>query len=566
MPALLVGLLLSAFWWVPFYAHLWVSSGGAIGLKDTAAGDPLLLLFPDLTWKRLTDLVQYRAALRPFKFEFLGHQLWLQINQSLSEFPFLGALLLVGSLTGLTVMLKSGRWFLPFTFLISLLLLPRDLLPQLFESTVYYMRFVQHIFALHLIISGGGLLWIMERLARVSYHHAGVWLRRLTVAVICACVVGGVLFEFDWENPSRYSRFFGKRFTYRVSFEDYAQAREATQVLAFIRQLSPSGRVAIEEAPVLQSLVGSVHYFDSFLPLQSGIATLPGLLSESAFGGDLINAALAVQSRHFTLNRRTLASEEEFAQQSLASMLERLGLYHVEYLVSTSPSYLKALQALEGAEVEMLERFGPFGVFRLRNFRPFVYSPKHQPWLFVEKGGAKFKDMVECWYRHPTMFDYPIIYSPLPLEDLPRAERAQLAGVVVSYPSGYRLRLDEYKAWQGKASGRVVFVGAVPDWPASLAEGQVFFPDPGGAAACRHLTGYLKRRESSVSAESTASSVKVRFRSDKQVSFDSKSGVIVNYSFSPRWRSSRSQQTVFITAPSQIFVFGQGQNMLEYRR
>ena len=135
---------------------------------------------------------------------------------------------------------------------------------------------------------------------------------------------------------------------------------------------------------------------------------------------------------------------------------------------------------------------------------------------------------------------------------------------MVSYPSGYRLRLAQYEAWQEQAAGRAVFVGAVPDWQVSLSEGQRFFPDLGGAAACRHLTGYLQRQEEEPAPPGEA--VEVKLRGAEQVGFNTERGVIVNYNFSPRWRSSRPRQTVFVTAPSQIFVFGQGRNMLEYGR
>ena len=50
-----------------------------------------------------------------------------------------------------------------------------------------------------------------------------------------------------------------------------------------------------------------------------------------------------------------------------------------------------------------------------------------------------------------------------------------------------------------------------------------------------------------------------------QLIFSSNDSTLINYSFSPRWESLNKTQIVYQATPTSIFVFGKGNNILEYK-
>jgi hypothetical protein len=54
-------------------------------------------------------------------------------------------------------------------------------------------------------------------------------------------------------------------------------------------------------------------------------------------------------------------------------------------------------------------------------------------------------------------------------------------------------------------------------------------------------------------------------KSGAEIEFNSRAGVIINYSYFPSWRSTNPDQTVFLATPSLMFVFGDGVSKLAYQ-
>jgi hypothetical protein len=456
----LLGLLLSSFWLVPFLLNLKFTSAQMIGMLPLSK-DPLFILYP--------------------KF---------------NEFFVPGVVLLICSVVGVAKLFKSKDHFWPYAFVLTLIILPRDYLVHVINLPLHYYRFVPHIFILNIFLAAVGFGYILKSYPRLI-SKVCAW-----GAVFLAVLV--MVLQFDMKED------------YNFYFDEYDYHETAVEMLDYIDGLDPAGRIAVEIRPDNQSKLGTPHFFANFLPLKYDIPVVPGLLTESSLSSAFIMPSLVRATDSIGWGNVLLLKDKTFTKQDRSSMLERLSLYNVEYILLTSDNAEILLNQL-GNKVSLQKRIGDFDLLKLADSRPFIESVSYHPFLFIDEGGMDFRTFSEEWFKLPELFKYPVIYTEKDVDDLSDYDLSQIGGFITSSPDGLSVSIEDLES---------VFSDGVE----SVSRSGIF----------------------------------TKVREDEHVEFFSESGTLINYSYFPRWKSVDPEQTVFWTTPSIMFVFGRGETELFY--
>jgi hypothetical protein len=463
----LIGLVLSSFWLIPFLWNLKFTSAQMIGMLSLSK-DPLFTLYP--------------------KFD----EIFVNFN-FLLLIP--GIVLLICSVIGITKLFKSKSHFWPYAFVFTLILLPRDYLVYVIDLPVHYYRFISHIFILNIFLAAVGLQYIFKKIPKII-----VW-----PIVLLSIFVMAVL-HFDMKED------------YNFFFEEYDDYETAVEMLDYIKELNPTGRVAVEIRPENQPMLGTPHFFATFLPLKYGIPVVPGLLAESSLSSEFIMPSLVQISDSIAWGNVLLLKDKEFKKQSKSSMVERLGLYNVEYILLNSDYAENLLGNLEDDTVNFQKTIGNFDLLRLADFKPFIESTSYPPFLFIDEGGMDFRTFSKEWFKLPELFKYPVIYTDKSVDEISDYDLSKIGGFIVSSPEGLSISIDELESEFSKS------------YTADLDNVEIF-PE---------------------------------IREDEHLKFFSESGTLINYSYFPRWKSTDPEQTIFWATPTMMFVFGRGETELFY--
>lgn len=476
----LSALILSAFWLFPFLWNLEFSSAQMIGVPPMSK-DPLFVLYP-------------------------------------------GILLLIFSLFGITSLFKSKNHFWPYAFIATLIVLPRDYLVYVIDLPVHYYRFVPHIFVLNIFLAAAGLEHVMESypiIAKRKYLRALIW-------VIVLISVSLAVFKFDMRNDRPFF------------FEEFESYDDSRQMLEYIASLNPTGRIAIEIKPENQDILGTPHFFSTLLPLKYDIPVLPGLLAESALSSEFILPTLVQVSDSIAWGNVSLLKDKNFKKQSFDSMIKRLKLYGVEYLLLNAEFARNLLKSVPDDELISQKITGSFHLLKLPDFKPLIEATSYAPFLFVDNGGMDFRTFSAQWFKFPEFFDYPVIYTEKSIDEISDYDLSRIGGFVISVPEGKSMSaedLDDLK----KLNGNIVLFDSTES------------PED-----------QLKIMSSIFQSDFDKSEIIAEVREDERLKFFSKTGAFINYSYFPRWKSTDSAQTVFWATPSMMFVFGRGETELFY--
>ena len=468
----LLGLVLSSFWLVPFLWNLQFTSAQMIGILPQSK-DPLFILYPKI------DEI------------FSGKGILLLVP---------GLVFLVCSVVGIVKLFKSKYHFWPYAFVVTIILLPRDYLVNVIDLPIHYYRFVTHIFVLNIFLAAVGLGHVLKSYPRMI-ARVGAW------GIVLFSVFVVSFLHFDIKDD------------YNFFFEEYDDHEAAVEMLDYINELDPTGRVAVGVRPENQSKLGTPHFFVNFLPLKYDIPVVPGLLVESSLSSEFITPSLVRATDSLAWGNVSLLKDKEFKKQSRSSMVERLGLYNVEYILSDSANSGNLLRLLGDDEVILQKTIGGFDLLKLVDFRPFIESISYPPFLFIDEGGMDFKTFAKEWFKLPELFQYPVIYTDKSIDEISEYDLSRIGGFVVSSPEGLSVSIEDLESAFAGVDG----VGSV--------SGVEIFPE---------------------------------IREDERLKFFSESGTLINYSYFPRWESTDPEQTVFWATPTMMFVFGRGETELFY--
>lgn len=528
-----IALILSSFWLFPFLKDLYLSSGQKLGLLG-ASSDPLFVLFdfPSYYGEHATSLM-------------------------LATIPTF--LLLICSIIGIYVSVKGKNDFWAFSFLFTLIVLPRQYLVAYFDLPVHYYRYTAHVYALNILLATAGIIFMIKKLENFKEVPKQI-LKRLLGGLVIVCLLIIYVDKFNLsDNPRNY--------THKYNFSDYSENADAQKILEYMGNLKVNNRVVVPSLPTLQDTLGTPHFFATFLPLNYRISVIPGLLAESAVSTQFVLPTIAKLGSSLNWGNTALLEDFNFSNQDMTSMIQRLGLYNVQYIIATKDNAKMLLSDDANKLVASLIDIGNFSVLELKEFRPFIEATNYKPFLFVNKGGMEFLSFSKDWFKTPRLFEMPVIYTKKPLSELPSDETDQMGGYIVSMPEGSFVSTQEYNKWL--ATGKdIVFLNseASPELILSLGDTPVskkakfiksLSINEGKDILLNILLAarqdYIVRKE-----------VEPILKSNMDLKFNNIGGTIINYSYFPDWQIANSNQNIYWATPTMMWIFAKGETELLY--
>lgn len=548
--ALIGGLTITGWWWVPLYRSLWLTAGGGAGVW-LAASDPLMVLLSDFAF--LPDrLSRYHSAV-PNSAQF-HVRFWDLI-------PAQSLLVLVLGGLGLITLFRHGRPFLPTLFLLTLILVPREFLPKLIDAPIHYYRFLQCLFLIAILLTGRGAVMCFESLARISPPAFRTGSQVGACGVMITLLAIRTFPAFDLTKPLPLGA--GVDYTYHLFADQFPEYAHAQEILNYLRQHPTDGRLAVETTSFDAARLGSPHYFTSHIPPQTGIPVVPGLLAESAFSSLFINPTLAARSFHLRWGKQTLYRNRDFQKQSWQAIVKRLEIFGVDRILTASGRMYHGLRYELPPEFATEElRLSHYALFRLTHPRPLLEAPRKRPLLFVEAGGISLEDVAISWFKNPALWQIPLLSTRSAVSELSSFELDQFAGIVLSLPSEITLT-DELLAPYLKLQRPLIIVGPSNQELIANRPGLALIPRYSRPSWSYELGKRLLR----VSGEAPhGEEILPLERGPERLSFAHHGLVLVNYSYARRWKSRDNAQHIFFAVPSKMAVFANGPTELYYQR
>lgn len=528
--ALIMGfgaLILSSFWLIPFLKDLYLSSGGKLGLFG-ASGDPLFVLF---------DFPSYYGE----------HAMSLMF----SAIPVL--LLLICSFTGICISAKDRNKFWVFSFILTLIILPRQYLLAYFDLPIHYYRYTAHVYVLNIFVATAGMIFIIKKLEKLKNLPQQI-LKGLLAGVVIFALFISYIDQFNISNNPR-------NYTHKYNFSEYPDAVDSQKILNYLGNLQIKNRVVVPSLPDLQQTIGSPHFFATFLPLEYKISIIPGLLAESAISTQFVLPTISRLGSSLNWGNTLLLDDVNFSSQNMTSMIKRLGLYNVQYVVTTKDSAKTIMAEADKPLINLLVEIGNFSVLEIKDFRPLIEATNYKPFLFIDEGGMKFLDFSKEWFKTPGLFDMPVVYTKNTLLDIPKNEIAQMAGYIVSMPEKTTISKEEYEKWL--ATGKsVIFLNAEPDKQLLVEEKIKFIK----TFSADHGSDFLLNILLIMNREAIARrNIEPIVKKDMNLKFNNTGGTLINYSYFPDWQSGDKEQTIYWATPTMMWVFANGETEFSYR-
>lgn len=530
----ILALVLSSFWLIPFLRDLSFSSGQKLGLLG-ATNDPLFVLF---------DFPSYYGE----------HALSL----ALAAIPT--ALLLVSSLIGVYVTIKSKNDFWAVAFILTLVILPRQYLVSYFDLPVHYYRYTAHIFALNIFLATAGMIFIVKKLGNLKPVSQEV-VKGLLAGVLIVSLMVSYIDKFNLsDNPRNY--------THKYNFSEYSENADAEKVMEYLGGLQIKNRVVVPSLPSLQFTLGSPHFFATFLPLNYRISVIPGLLAESAISTQFVLPTIAKLGSSLNWGNTSLLEDTGFSEQDMNSMIKRLGLYNVQYILQTKEGADTILDTVDENQISRLADRGNFSVLELKNFRPLIEKTDYKPFLFIDEGGMEFLDFSKEWFKNPELFEMPVIYTKKKLSGIPSREIEQMSGYIVSMPSGSVISEGYYRKWLDTGK-KLVILNATPDNELS----EIFKRD-GQSNNVEFINNFgvnvgsdilLRSLKEFGPSKIVREKVETKISEDMNLRFESNGATLINYSYFPDWKMENYQSPIYWATPSMMWLFAQGDTEIRFK-
>ncbi len=521
-------LVLSSFWLVPFLMTLEFSSGEKMNTQGSMVNDPLFALFP------LLDKVPSHVGI----------------------YILPGLLILVCLVTGLVRLSRGKMAFWPFSFLLALVVLPREYLVNFLDLPLHYYRFNAHIVVLGIFLSTTGLLFIFEKISKLK-PKLRVILRAVLIYVVVVSVLSNFLDHLGLsKNPENYQ--------HKYSLSEYPKNADAEAMMEYVSTLKPGGRVAVNTSIRFQDDLGTPHFFSTMLPLKYNIPVFPGLLAESALSTRFVLPVMSRVGSSFNWGETSLLYDQQFSDQSLFSMFRRLKLFGVEYILTTNENAETFTKNVDRIFLTLDKKIGDFSLLKVNDFSPMIEQVNFKPFLFVDNGGVNFMTFSKEWFKDAELFGQLVIYTENDLAEIPESERAQLAGYIVSMPKGSAVDEEQKQYWKNQLGDdkKVIFLNSELASEELTFEGAEFIKSFGINISIEKVKNAIFKFQAENSEG--AKSITSKIMNGKKIEFESVGGTLINYSYFPRWESADEGQIVYWATPSMMFVFAKGETELRY--
>jgi hypothetical protein len=540
---------LSWFWLQPFLQHLPYSSSEAIGLGEFS--DPLLTIFPGLSrghWKYMLEASQYKI---------IFHNQIISLSRLLIDFPVSALLTLVLVGIGIWSLGYRREYFLISVYLLLLLLVPRNIGPEIFSLGIHYYRFIAPIFLITLLIAVAPFRVSTKPEAALGSRprfilHVSLWFVALFLPLVQFRLFTDAR---DWE-PNKH--------VYEAQLADYQMFRSGEEVFAALQALPNVQLLAVQSSPLLFQKLSSPHYFTAFVPKRLGIDVVPGLLVESSPTSNFINStllaldeSLAIPSAHLAWGVRNVGAEYSFRMQTpdyYASKLAELGVSH---FLATHPEFIRRLSQIDtNSAFRKVWGNTHFAIYALLDPASILEPLEYLPFAFYSDSSAGFKQFSEKYFAAHYSRTYTVAASTLPLVEQLEAIGSQFSGLLYQCQHGADLSDARRKLLETSVK-RVILFGCSP---ASLRTWQ--------GKSFQHLFGTLLQADlylalSSLALQTTTSEADA---GSSQAIFPKP--FIHRRSFSPDLRVLQNDQQavpVLRAVPNFSVFFGQGEFELKYQ-
>lgn len=550
--AVLTAFLVSAFWLIPFIKNIGYTSAERIDFKGYIS-----------------------SALNPFLHFDVSQGIQDPINFDYAWFITLGLFI-----AGFRVLIRDQKYLIPITFGVLFVVFNLDYINQTVSPflPIHYYRFVAYEILFYLAIAGVGLSWVGERAFR------GRRLEQVSLAFIALSFVHYVFMfnlsgkENDFNIKPHLSGV-ASDFIYEWRNEDFKLAKDGEAAIRFL------GSNDVPEKPIrtlsdinvftMVENLGTIHYFNAGLPLENNQSVIAGLFAESSWQLPFIFPTTnAITGNNVTWGRvRELYNNGYFNSQDVESMVERLRVFGVNYLVMTSNSFEKRFPSgVDG--IEFIKAFGPIRIYHITKARPSIYLPSYMPGLFVGSGVEGFREFALGWYSEPSLLTTPIAWQRDGVASVTKENTKPFGFIVVS---GDPQKLSQSNFEKLESVGKPVLFVHDGDQIGSLYGKSVeeisnfqptgkyggrfvLFKQPNVRGLHELRDFVLLHREEN---HQSSTPVSVNLESDNNLRFTASGPVIVNLSYFPYWHRTDGEM-VYPVTPGQMLVFASGTVGMEY--
>ncbi len=540
-----VGLIAAVLSFPVLYPFIF-ERGSTAAARIGSSLDPLMVLFKGFSADEVNSSFQ---SLRLLVADFhVSLDLLWQIVSAVLLLPWRALLSLICLLVGCFTLHRNGRDSLVWTFIVALILLPREVLPSILSSELHYYRFSPYVWLLAIPIMSQGLL----RLSTACRNFLSSELR------VSFSVALGILVFFALSNSLLKAR------NIQTDLSGFSLFKPSQEVVQYFKDHRPVGRVAIESPQDLDKLGGSPHLLTSLLPLCCQIPVVPGLLVESSRSASFFNPALVALGNHLQWGSLRLLEDPSFKLQNPESMVRRLALFGVDTLIVKSPRSIGYLSRVPQNLITIDRMIAPFVIYKIHIARPYIEETEFRPFLFVKRGDLTFREFSEEWFKVPEVFDRPVIYTKKSLKEIPEGERSQIGGLFLSTLKITQSILDEARYWRRRGIEVVIHQEALP--PEDLLP-------PFDAASIGRLIPDVRTEAGKLQMRKVLTEKVVPVRrvvapihwEDEYIEFSSTGGTVLNRTYAPGFRLEAGTRTVYEVTPSLMFVFGEGESRISYR-
>ncbi|MCO6429868.1 MAG: hypothetical protein J5J00_03325 [Deltaproteobacteria bacterium] len=553
--------LLASFWLIPFVSNLWLSSSDAWGVQ-VQVPDPAFAVY-GLPWYGGTAFSTiFRPGYVSLAIPLINSSVFLP--EGVFLFPYPAAVLIVFGITGTAALMRSGKVFLLLLFVLSFIFLPRNFLIEFTSFGVHYYRFALFVMLLNALIAAFALTRLREALSSSRPIFK-------ILSLPCYYAFGAtILFVVPFVQYRAYGRTINWQGhvvpnVFYPKLKDYALNSDAERIVREICRRSPKGRVATENTVMGTGQLGTPHYFAVRLPLECKVPVLPGLLAESSYTAGFFIPTMAVGSEQLPWGRTELIKDWRFTTDSLNSMIKRLALFNVEYIVTTSRRYRENLRRRARRSALLLKRSGPFAIFRIK--RPTGWNRKlsSAPFLYLEKrGGLSFRRFSEEWYKESHLLSTPVIFTKKSFSELPIEEKRRMAGIIIgSPPIGAEFAKDPDVQEALTLGLRVVILKPLAAGEINMPEQVSVIPKFPHAKSSRAALGKILLEAPRL--ETGGARRYIKWKGDREMIVSGEGPVLINYSYAEGW-SAEDGRTVYMASPGLLMIFLEKKATLRYRQ
>ncbi|MDD4409611.1 MAG: hypothetical protein PHW52_03115 [Candidatus Pacebacteria bacterium] len=539
------------FSFVLFFIYFVINFKDKVFIKDFIMGIVSSLILTSFWWVPFLMNIQYSSG------ESINN--FYNLIECLYSEPFIAPLLFVSSFLGIFSLFKDRNYFFPATFLLVGLFLASGSLDFLIKIPIHYYRFGAGMALINIFISAYGLNFLMERFKNNLILSSIIfWLFVISLCSGVLVFVGVRSYIDNEKNDDKKAEiveFLGSNNQGRAIF-DYDYAIENLSDKHYLSYALPKSGMQLFGGLLSESAIFNENYFRTFFSYYDFYEEFLGF--EGIYKIDKLSIAGESENN-------LLYSSSEELNKFMIMKIKNLAFFRVKYIVFRNDITNPFLDFINSGSnqgmVSIAKQGSDYTIAQINiEMQPMISEMDYRPFLFIDEGGIfsklKFKNFSENWYKNGYAIDYPIVYSPKNTIDLPESDLGGIGGYIVSSLKCPSEKDVSYWLKDGKP---VVLI---------VANGTCYFDRDNVFILSKDEVGPSYKELYSIvskhSEKADYSKIEPEIMNDEKLRFRSGSGTLINYSYFPKWKSINKEQEVYWATPSFIFVFGRGDNELDY--